>query len=241
MSYEPPTPVSREEYPIKIKDLEPHLRPPEMAVLKNTPYPSKTVKLRDGSELLVRQADRDEADTVLEVVRPYMDVHKDFYDIVAVRTYGEILAWKMHRIKDSYLLLGIRENKLVGLANARLMNEEIAISLHTMAFARGIDVGPALYFAKAEYALDYLGASEWWATFESYVGLRGMGIKWGKKQKPWPEFQHELGGARVFYMTKEDWETYPKTRFSRYIGARPVREDLLEESKNFESPEEITV
>ncbi|MFQ5871070.1 MAG: N-acetyltransferase, partial [Candidatus Geothermarchaeales archaeon] len=195
MAFEPPTPVSRSEYLIKVQDLEPLLRPPEMAVLREKTYPPKLVELRDGTHLLIRQAERDEADAVLRAIRPYMDVHKDFYDIVAVRTYGEVLAWKMYRIKDSYVLLGIRDNEMVGLVNARLMNEKVAISLHTMAFARGIDVGPALYFAKAEYAFDHLGTEEWWATFESYVGLRGMGIKWGKKQKPWPEFQHELGGA----------------------------------------------
>lgn len=147
----------------------------------------------------------------------------------------------MYRIKDSYVLLGIRDNEMVGLVNARLMNEKVAISLHTMAFARGIDVGPALYFAKAEYAFDHLGMEEWWATFESYVGLLGMGIKWGKKQKPWPEFQHELGGTRIFYMTKADWEGFAKARFARYLGTRPVPDELLEESRAFKLPKEISV
>ncbi len=241
MSLEPPCPVSATEYVMKVKDIEPNLRPLESPILKEKPYSPKTITMKDGSKMVVRQAKLEEAPTVLKAVKPYMDVEKDFYDIVAVRTYGEILAWYRHRIKDHYLLLGLINGELVGLVNARLWNKDIAISLHTMAFKRGLGVGPALYFSKVEYAFDTLGVKEWWATFESYIGITHFSWNWGKKQKPWPEYQHELGGARVFYLTKEDWELFAKKRFPYFIGERPVPKDLLEQAEKFKIPEKVEV
>lgn len=221
------------EYTIKVQDLEATLRPPDTPAFRGKEYTPKLVTLRDGTKLIVRPAKREEAPLILKAIRPYFDVAKDFYDIVAVRTYGEVLAWQLYRIKDSYTLLGIVDDELVGLVNFRMWDEKVAISLHTMSFKRGIDVGPALYFAKVEHAFDVLGAKEWWATFESYIGLRVMGIEWAHKQKPWPECQHELGGARVFYLTKDDFDYFIKAKYARYIGERPPPKDLLEKSQRF--------
>ncbi len=201
--------------------MEAILRAVDAPYLEQTAYPSKVVGMKDGSKIVVRQSTREEAPEVLKAIRLYIDVNKDFYDIVAWRTYAEVLAWKMYRIKDHYLLLAIQDGNLVGLSNARMWDRNLAISLHTMSFKRGIDVGPAMYFAKIEYALDYLGAKEWWATFESYIGLRIMGTEWAPKQKPFPDMQHELGGSRIFYTTKEDWENFTKKKYARYIGDRP--------------------
>lgn len=241
MSFEPPEPVSRMEYTIKVQDLEATLRPPDTPAFKGKEYPPKLVTLKDGTKLIVRPARRDEIPLLLKAVRPYFDVAKDFYDIVAVRTYGEILAWQVYRIKDCYTLLGIVGDELVGLVTFRMWNENLAISLHTMSFKRGVDVGPALYFAKVENAFDVLGAKEWQATFESYIGVRVFGIEWAKKQKPWPEVQHELGGARVFYLTKDDWDHFIKIKYARYLGERPPPKDLLEKSSALRMPEKIEV
>jgi len=226
---------------LRVQDMEAILRAVDAPYLEKAVYPPKLVGMKDGSKIVVRQASRAEAPEVLKAVRLYVDVNKDFYDIVAWRTYAEILAWKMYRIKDHYLLLGIQDDKLVGIVNARMWDQNIAISLHTMSFKRGIDVGPALYFAKMEHAFDHLGAREWWATFESYIGLRIMGTEWAPKQKPFPEMQHELGGSRIFYTAKEDWENFVKLKYARYLGEKPVPKDLLAKSQKFRIPEKADV
>lgn len=239
--YEPPTEVSMTEHKLRVQDMEAILRAVDAPYLEQTAYPAKSVGTRDGSKILVRQATRAEASEVLKAIRLYIDIRKDFYDIVAWRTYAEVLAWKMYRIKDHYLLLGIEDGNLVGIANARMWNRDLAISLHTMSFKRGIDVGPVLYFSKMEYAFDYLGAKEWWATFESYIGLRIMGIEWAPKQKPFPEMQHELGGSRIFYTTKDDWDNFTKRKYARYLGERPAPKNLLDKSEKFKIPEKAEV
>jgi len=229
------------EHRLRVQDMEATLRAVDAPYLERTAYPAKLVAMKDGSKILIRQATRADAPDVLKAIRLYIDVNKDFYDIVAWRTYAEVLAWTMYRIKDHYLLLGILDDQLVGIANARMWNQDLAISLHTMSFKRGIDVGPASYFSKMEYALDFLGAKEWWATFESYIGLRIMGIEWAAKQKPYPEMQHELGGSRIFYTTKDDWENYVKKKYARYMGERPVPKDIITKSQRFKIPEKADV
>ena len=118
--YEPPTEVSMTEHKLRVQDMEAILRAVDAPYLEKAVYPAKLVGMKDGSKIVVRQATRAEAQEVLKAVRLYIDVNKDFYDIVAWRTYAEILAWKMYRIKDHYLLLGIQGDKLVGIVNARM-------------------------------------------------------------------------------------------------------------------------
>lgn len=90
MPYEPPMKVTTIEYKIKVQEIEGILRPPEPPKLK-IPYKSKVMKLKDGSKLNIRQATIDEAPKVLRAIKPYFEVYKDFYDIVSVRTYAEVL------------------------------------------------------------------------------------------------------------------------------------------------------
>lgn len=241
MPYEPPMKVTATEYRVRVQEIEGILRPPESPKLK-IPYEPKIMKLKDGSELVIRQATIDEAPRILKAIKPYFEVDKDFYDIVSVRTYAEVLGWLRKRIKDHFILIGIREGTLVGIANARLWNDDIVISLHTMAFVRGLNVGPIMYLAKMEHSFDFLGAKEWWATYESYIGFKTWAIKLAQQQKPWPEYQHELGGARVYYNTKYDWEHYIKPHYKHWIeGIRPVPKEVLEKTKDFKVIEEPIV
>jgi hypothetical protein len=66
----------------------------------------------------------------------------------------------------------------VGFANGRLMNEDINISLHTMALARGARIGAIMYYVKCHYAFEILGNNEFWATYESYNGWHRWGWAW---------------------------------------------------------------
>ncbi|MFN7035132.1 MAG: N-acetyltransferase, partial [Bellilinea sp.] len=47
--------------------------------------------------------------------------------------------------------------------------------------------------------------------------------------KPWPEYQHELGGAKVFYVNQDHWNIQLKQYLVDAVG-----NDL-----NFDVPEEV--
>jgi hypothetical protein len=186
-------------------------------------------------------AKREEIPVILKATRPLLDVEKDFYDVVSARVYGEILAWLRYRVKNHYCLIGVLDHELAAIANARLMNDKVAISLHTMTFKRGAGIGAIMYLAKMEHAFDYLGLDEWWATYESYTGIRYWGLGLAQHEKPYPEIQHELGGARVYFTTKEQWESFVKPKYGPRMGQRPVSEQLLRDSETLKAPEKIDI
>jgi len=240
MSFKPPCPVTLDKVSIDVEDLEPILRPPESKLMQK-PYPPRLLPLPDGRKMVVRMAKREEIPVILKATRPLLDVEKDFYDVVAARVYGEILAWLRYRVKDHYCLIGVLDHELAAIANARLMNDKVAISLHTMTFKRGAGIGAIMYLAKMEHAFDYLGLDEWWATYESYTGIRYWGLGLAQHEKPYPEIQHELGGARVYFTTKEQWESYVKPKYAARMGQRPVPEQLLKDSETLKAPEKIDI
>jgi hypothetical protein len=45
--------------------------------------------------------------------------------------------------------------------------------------------------------------------------------------------QHELGGARIFYINRQQWEEYvkPFAREKNWLGTRPVAAGLLKSTK----------
>jgi hypothetical protein len=194
---------------------------------------------------VIRPAKKEEAPLLLSHVRRYFDIDRDFYDIVSARVYAEILGWYRDRLKDPYHIVGLIDGELVGLANGRLLNEEINISLHTMAFKRGLRIGAILYYAKCEYVFEVLNQKEFWATYESYNGFKRWAIGMAQPSYPWPEYQHELGGARVFYyITKNYWRNVVKNYLLEMIGAqllRPVPEELLKRNEKIQLPKEIEV
>ena len=57
------------------------------------PYPAKAITLATGAQMVVRQVDRDAVPILLEAVKPTIQVARDYYDIVGVRVYGELLGW----------------------------------------------------------------------------------------------------------------------------------------------------
>jgi len=189
------------------------------------------ITLKDGRTMVIREARIDEVPLMLDYMRKVMEIDHDFYDIVGARVYAEILGWYRKRLKDPYTLVGLIDGEWVGFANGRLLNEKINISLHTMALARGGRIGAVMYYAKAAYAFEILGQEEWWATYESYNGWHRWGLGMAQPSYPWPEYQHELGGARVYYITRKYWFSTVKNYLLQMVGAdlvRPVPEELLE-------------
>jgi len=87
-------------------------------------------------------------------------------------------------VKDHYCLIGVLDQELAAIANARLKDDKVAISLHTMTFKRGAGIGAMMYLAKMEHAFDVLGLEEWWATYESYTGIRYRGLGLAQHEKP---------------------------------------------------------
>jgi hypothetical protein len=148
-----------------------------------------------------------------------MDEDHDFYDVVGARVYAELAGWYRHRLKDPYTLVGLIDGEWDGFANGRVMNKDINISLHTMALARGGRIGAVMYYAKAYYAFELLNNKEWWATYESYNGWHRWGLGMAQPSYPWPEYQHELGGARVYYVTKDYWDASIKNYVRQMVGA----------------------
>ncbi len=231
MAYSPPVPTTLKDNKLSFLAnwIEGILRPPESPLLKR-PYEPKVVEIRGGRKLIIRMATEEDIKLALKALKKMIDleISVDFFDLVAARTYAELLAKLRKRIKDEWVQIGILDDgTLASVINARLWNEKIAISLHTIVFVRQGGIGFPSYLAKMEYAFDVLGVEEWWPTFESYYGFRMGAIMPAAMQKPYPEYQHELGGARVFYNTKEQWETYIKPSFKKELGYRPVPSELL--------------
>jgi hypothetical protein len=215
MKLTPPVEVSTNQIIFDVSEIEPLLQAPPM---KLPHWPEAMITLKDGRTLYIREAKLEEVSEMLGYMEKVMKVQKDFYDIVGVRVYAEILGWARKRLKDPFTLVGLIDGEWVGLANGRVMTEDVSLSLHTMTFTRRGRVGWAMYYAKTYYAMEILKAKEWWSTFESYNGWRMAGIEMAQPTKPWPQFQHELGGARIYYLDQPLWENV-KSYSSQMIGS----------------------
>jgi hypothetical protein len=241
MKLEPPEQVSEQQITIDVREIEPLLQAPPMDL---KPWPGAMVALKDGRTLYIRQARMEEAPKLMGYMKRVMEVEHDFYDIVGARVYAEILGWYRHRLKDPYTLVGLIDGQLAGFCNGRLMNEDINISLHTMALARGGRIGAIMYYAKVHYAFEILGNKEFWATYESYNGWHRWGLGMAQPSYPWPEVQHELGGARVYYITKKYWDASIKQYIRQMAGTDlnfTVPADVVKVNEEMHIPEEVTV
>jgi hypothetical protein len=241
MKFAIPEKVTEETLSIDVREVEALLQGPSM---KLAPWPGAVVKLKDGRDLYIREARLEEAPKMLEYMKRVMEVDHDFYDIVGARVYSEILGWYRKRLKDPYTLVGLIDGQWAGFANGRLMSEDINISLHTMALARGGRIGAVMYYAKAYYGFEMLGTKEWWATYESYNGWMRWGLGMAQPSYPWPEHQHELGGARIYYVTKKYWDQIVKDYVRQMTGSElnfNVPDEIIKKNETMIVPEEVLV
>jgi hypothetical protein len=239
MKKTPPETVSQETLTFHVSELEPLLSPPPMSI---PPFEPAMVKVASGETMLIRPLALEEAPLLLAYMKELMDVDHDFYDIVGARVYAELLGWVRNRLKDPYQLVGLIDGHVVAFCNGRLMNEEVNISLHTMAFRRGLRAGAIMYYAKCAYCFETLKQSEFWATYESYNGLKRWGIGMAQPSYPWPDNQHELGGAKVYYVTREYWDATVKQYLEQMIKTkleRPVPAALLKANEKVVMPEKL--
>jgi hypothetical protein len=241
MYLEPPEKVSQEKIEIDVREIEPLLQAPPMDL---KPWPGAMITLKDGRTMYIREAKLEEAPQMMAYMKKVMETEHDFYDIVGARVYAEILGWYRKRLKDPYVLVGLIDGLLAGFANGRLMSQDINISLHTMALVRGGRIGAVMYYAKAYYGFEILGNKEWWATYESYNGWHRWGLGMAQPSYPWPEYQHELGGARVYYITKRYWDSAIKNYVRQMIDADlvfKVPDEIIKKNEVMRIPDEVMV
>lgn len=240
MKITPPVALSNSQLTFDASEIEPLLQAPPMDLPQ---WPEAQITLKDGRILYIRQAKLEEVPAMLGYMEKVMKVEKDFYDIVGARVYAEILGWARMRLKDPFHLVGLIDGEWLGLANGRVMTEDVAISLHTMTFSRRGRLGWAMYYAKTYYALEVLKCKEWWSTFESYQGWRMAGIEMAQPTKPWPEIQHELGGARVYYLNQTSWKSV-KNFAVQMIGSDMdfnVTDEVRKANEVFRVPAEVNL
>jgi len=241
MRLDPPVKVTHEKITIDVHEIEPILQGPAMEL---KPWPPATVVLRDGRTMLVRAARLDEVQTLLEYVRKVMQFEHDFYDIVGARVYAELLGWYRKRLKDPYVMVGMIDGQLAGIINGRLKDKDINISHHTLTFMRSGRVGAVLFYCKAYYAFEILGNTEFWSTYESYNGWRIGSLAMAQPSYPWPEYQHELGGARVYYVSRDYWDSTIKDYARQMVGSDlnfDVSEEVIKANHTIPAPGEVTV
>jgi hypothetical protein len=231
----PLVPISFDSFNFSLEEIEGYLGgiPDDPAFQK--PIVPRSYTLKNGETLIIRTAEKSEAPAILKSLKPLIDskYDKDFYHLVGTRTYAEILAWQQNRLKDTYVIVATKKDgELAGLVDHRYWDKNVAISLHTLVLKRAERLGVVLYLSKIEHAFDIVGVNEWWATFESPFGFR-LGFRFNHVTKPWPEMQHELGGARIFYINKQQWEQYvkPFAKEHDWLGKRPVDKKVVDATR----------
>jgi hypothetical protein len=214
-------------------ELEALLRPPAMEM---PPYPPKVITLASGEKMVVRQASREEVPVLLEAIAPLIWVERDYYDVVAARLFGELLAYKRYRVRDEYVLVGLIDGVLAGMVNGRAVDDKTGMSYHTITIRRGLRVGSHLFAAKMEYHVEHLGEDEVLIVAESPIGFRRWMIEYPLRKKY--EVQHELGGVPSWVLTRE---TYFDAKPRLVSGTRPVPDELLRGAETIVLPGDETV
>jgi hypothetical protein len=217
-----------------VDDFEKRLRPPEMNL---NPYPPKVITLASGEKMVVREVQRQESAALLETIFPLIGVVDDYYDIVAVRMYSEVLGWHRFRVANEFVLVGAIEGEIAGIVTSRCVDRKVGMSLHTLTIKRGLRVGAQLFAAKMEHHLEFLNQREVWIVAESPNGFRRWMIEYGLEnaEDRYPEIRHELGGVPTYILTKE---IFNKVRNEKVTGVRPVPPEVLSTADVLRVPEE---
>ena len=219
-----------------IDAMEMKLRPPE-AELK--PYPPKLITLASGEKMVVREARREEVGALLGTIYPLIGVPADFYDIVAVRMYAEILGWYRYRVANEFVLVGAIDGVIAGIVTSRHVSPQLGMSLHTLTIKRGLRVGAQLFAAKMEHHLDVLGEEEVYIVAESPNGFKRWMIEYQLEDRSalYPEVRHEHGGVPTVVLTRPLWDA---VRSIKCTGSRPISDADLKTADKLIMPSEYS-
>lgn len=239
-----PCKLRKAEYTFGSEWLEAFLQSPDTAPVMDPMW--SQVKTKDGKsfDVVIRPIKAEEIDPLLQYLKCTLDAEYDMYDMVGVRVLAELLAIKRRRMKDEYFFVGVCDGKLVGIANGRLMNEKINISLHTLTFERQVNAGAVLFYAKCWYAFEVCKQQEFWATFESINGWVLAGMRMALPSYPWPDMQHELGGAKIFYLTKKFWDDEIKEQYLKQVSRtefKPATKELIAKNATMTVPDKLDI
>ncbi|GAB1481426.1 hypothetical protein MASR2M78_02410 [Treponema sp.] len=217
-----------------LDEMEKKLRPPEI-VLK--PYPPKVITLASGEKMVVREAKREEIGALLGTVFPLIGVPTDFYDIVAVRMYAELLGWYRYRVANEFVIVGVINGVIAGIVTSRHVDAKLGMSLHTLTIKRGLRVGAQLFAAKMEHHIEILGEEEVYIVAESPNGFKRWMIEYQLEDRSsqFPEVRHELGGVPTFVLTRKLWDAVKAVKCT---GSRPVSDADLKSAEKLIMPSE---
>ena len=204
-------------------ELEKILRPVDTPL---PPFPAKYMKVASGEDMVIRQVGREEIPDLLPCVEPLIHVERDYYDIVAVRVYAELLGYYRHRVQDEYVLVAQIDGELCAIVNGRIVNKDVGMSYHTLALRRGLRIGAHAFAAKMEYHMDILGQKEVLIVAESPIGFRRWMIEYHLEKRF--EMAHELGGVPSWSLTKA---LFDAARDTLVVGRRPVPAALLKKAQ----------
>jgi hypothetical protein len=219
-----------------IDEMEKKLRPPEIEL---KPYPPKVITLASGEKMVVREAKREEVGALLGTVHPLIGVPSDYYDIVAVRMYSEILGWYRYRVANEFVLVGVIDGVIAGIVTSRHVSPKLGMSLHTLTIKRGLRVGAQLFAAKMEHHIDILGEDEVFIVAESPNGFKRWMIEYQLEDRSsqFPEVRHELGGVPTFVLTRKLWDAVKAVKCT---GSRPVSAEDLKSAEKLIMPKEYS-
>ncbi len=219
-----------------IDEMEKKLRPPEIEL---KPYPPKVITLASGEKMVVREARREEVGALLGTVHPLIGVPSDFYDIVAVRMYSEILGWYRYRVANEFVLVGVIDGVIAGIVTSRHVSPKLGMSLHTLTIKRGLRVGAQLFAAKMEHHIEILGEDEVYIVAESPNGFKRWMIEYQLEDRSsqFPEVRHELGGVPTFVLTRKLWDAVKAVKCT---GSRPVSAEDLKSAEKLIMPKEYS-
>jgi hypothetical protein len=61
---------------------------------------------------------------------------------------------------------------------------------------------------------------------------------------PWPDLQHELGGAKIFYLTRKLWEESIKEEYLEQVARTsfdPASEELIKKNEKLIIPDSLDI
>jgi hypothetical protein len=158
--------------------------------------------------------------------------------------HAEFAGWYRKRLKDLYTLVGLVDGELGGFrerpADERGHQHQPA---HDGTRARRPHRRDHV-LRQVPLRLRDLGNNEFWATYESYNGWHRWGLGMAQPSYPWPDVQHELGGARVYYVTRRYWDSMVKNYLRQMVGAElvfDVPDTLVQANAELRIPADVAV
>ncbi len=169
---------------------------------------------------------------MMSYMKRVMEEDHDFYDVVGARINAELAGWRSHRRGMG----GLRERP----ADERGRQHQPAHdgTRPWRPDRRDHVLRQGVLRVRDPRQQGVL------ATYESYNGWHRWGLGTAQPSYPWPDVHHELGGARVYYVTKKYWDSTVKDYLRQMVGADlvfDVPDELVKANAELRIPQEVAV